>query len=231
MKSSLEDSCKFSVGKPYNDKRWTVVLDEPTDEDITTILEILKLDGALLDFYKYREKIWGLSDHTISEFGVGFDMKEIVKKLYYNIDGYIYGMGTKRGKTGFRHYRCLENYPKPQITKLIGEKDTIFEIISDYKPEYKDFFHSEMWKSWEERGSNNIETILQAEPNSYHVAMRKLNFEVEKNHKLIKKLLKSHGCNIENIDNWIYKNNRCIINLIGLSKNDITFYYNRINKE
>ena len=107
MKSSLEDSCKFSVGKPYNDERWTIVLDEPTDEDIATILEMLKLDGVILDFYKYREKIWSLSDYTILEFGVGLDMKEIVKKLYYNIGGHIYGMGKKRGKVSF--FQHLEN--------------------------------------------------------------------------------------------------------------------------
>ena len=230
MKSFLEDSCKFSVEKLYNDKRWCAIIDEPTDEDILDTCKMLKFDDFLLDFYKYREKIWGLSDCTISELGIGLDMKEIAKKLYYNIGGNIYGVGTKGEKFGFKHYRCLENYPKPQITKLVGKKDTIFEIISDYKPEYKDFFHSETWKSWEERGSSDIKTIFQAEPDSYHVAMRKLNLEIEKNHKLIEKLLKSHGCNIKNIDNWISKNSRCIINLVGLSKNDITFYYNRINK-
>lgn len=244
MKSTLEDSCKFYVGKPYNDKRWIAIVDEPTGEDILNVCKMLKFDGVLLDFYKYREKIWNLSDYKIVEFIIGLDMKEIVKKLYYTIGDHIYGMSITRGKVNFRHYRFLENYPKPQITKLVGEKDTIFEIISDYKPEYKDFFHGKPWLCAEERKSSEIQSLFQAEPDCYHISMRKdwlrckstdypddFKFEIGENSKLIKKILKSHNCNIEGIDKWIAKNNNRIINVLSLSKNSVTMYYDRINKE
>ena len=225
----LEDSCKFSVKDTYNDQRWTVILKDPTDEEVSKACKDFHFE-FLLDFYTDREKIFDLPHYGASEVGIGIDKKDLIKKLYYNISGHIYGVGVKDGKLAFKHYRCMENYPKPQISKLIGEKDTIFEIISDYKLEYKNFFHNRPWNCFEERGSYTVKSLFSTDPDSYHASLQSVDFKIQENAELIKKILQLRNCNIENIDKWISKNDSCAIKLIGLSKNDVTFYYNRKNK-
>jgi len=221
-----EDSCKFRAGKPYNDQRYTLVLDEPNDKETTDFLNKLELGAFLLDFYKYREKIWHLSNYTLLEVGVAIDTPNNTVKLYYNISGHIYAAGVKGKKTGFKHYRNLENYPKPQIREFLGEKQSIFEILSDYKPEYKEFYHNSTFKFWEERYSDNIKSIFDAEPNCYHGLVYDLNIKIGENQDLIEKLLKSQNCNIDNIDNWVEKNKERAITWLSLLKDGVTLYYN-----
>ena len=126
---------------------------------------------------------------------------------------------------------CIKNYPKPQITKLIGKERSIFEIVSDYKPEYKEFFHDKTWAFYAERASEDIKSLFTVEPNCYHASTRRLAFKIGENSELKKKLLKSHDCNIDNIDKWISENDNSVVAWLSLLKDGVTFYYDRINKE
>ena len=237
----LEYSCKFNVKKSYNDQRYTMVLtNDPTDKDILDFLKAAKVEQEqfLLDFYTKRKKIWNLSHYDICEFGLAIDFKTSTKKIYYNIDGHIYAAGINNKSFGYKYYRPMENYPKPQITKLIGKKESIFEVLSDYKPEYKEYFHSKPFIFFEERGSKDIKSLFTAKPDCYHLSMFDLGIKIEENPELIKKLLKSHNCNINNIDKWLAKFDKNIINHVSQLKDSVAIYNehelsvekNKINK-
>ena len=221
-----EDSCKFTSEKPYNDQRYTLFIDEPTDKDTTEFLDKLKLPEFLVDFYKYREKIWNLSNYTVLETGIGVDAPGNTVKLYYNINGRIYAIGVKDGKIGYKYYRDIENYPKPQIREFLGEKQSIFDILSNYKPEYEEFYHNSTFKFWEERYSKDIKSIFNQNPNCYHGLVYDLKIKIGENQDLIEKLLKSQNCNIDNIDNWVEKNKERAITWLSLLKDGVTLYYN-----
>jgi hypothetical protein len=231
LKILVEDSSRFSVKKPYNDNRRLYWLDEPTDEEIRKLGDILDIDKFLFDFYEYREKIWGLTDYKICEFGIAFDTSEVAKKIYYNINGQLLALAGKvidgRVETRFKHYASIENYPKPQITKLLGEKQSIFEIISDYKPEYKEFFHDRTFLFFDERTHKDLNSLLTAEPNCYHANIRRLDLKIGENSELIKKLLKSQNCNVDNVDEWISKHSDQIIYWLSLLKDGMTIYYDK----
>ena len=227
----VEDSCRFNVKKPYNDNRRLYWLDNPTDQDIRKLCDVLDVDKFLFDFYEHREKIWGLTDYKICEFGIAFDMAEVAKKIYYNINGHVLALTgkvvSKHIETGFKHYASMENYPKPQITKFLGEKQSIFEIVSDYKPEYKDFFHNKTFLFFDERNSEDIDSLLTAESNCYHGNIRELELKIGENSELIKKLLKSQNCNVDNVDEWISKHSHQTVYWLSVLKDGMTIYYDR----
>ena len=179
----------------------------------------------LLDFYTKRKKIWDLPHYDICEFGLAIDFKTSTKKIYYNIDGHLYAAGINNKSFGYKYYRPIENYPKPQITKLIGKKESIYEVLSDYKSKYKEYYHSKTFLFYEERTSKDIKSLFTVKPDCYHLYMHGLRLNVKENSELIKRLLTSHNCNIDNIDTWLNKANNKIITWLGLLKNHVTIYY------
>tara|TARA_R100001530_G_scaffold133689_1_gene107455 strand:- start:576 stop:1310 length:735 start_codon:yes stop_codon:yes gene_type:complete len=221
----LEGSCKFSVTDPYNDERLLALLDEPTDEEIINCCEKFHIPEFLVDFYKKRKEIWELPHYDICEFGIGIDFRFLACKIYYNIDGHTYSAGTSNKGTIYKYYRPVENYPKPQITKLIGKKESIFEVLSDYKPEYKEYYHNKTFIFFEERISEDIKSLFTVEPNCYHLCIHDLGSKVKENSELIKRLLISHNCNIDNIDTWLNKHDDKIITWIALLENHVSIYY------